>query len=314
MNAGGQNRQLPRGVLVGAVLGSGLLTAWAMWQTQAGGPQTSWDRVDTAVAGIWADAEPAGAVQMTAAQMPLNQPAYGPVLPTAGAPMTAAAAMAQTALVARVRGAPPIWSGTNRPHGDRGSCVQCHSVLAQNGRPVPMIRSTSTMPHSFRGICSNCHTVMGDGPVGPTPVAMPVQPGPGALGGAMAGAMVAPPAAQPRVPQPQELEWRGLETRAGPQGVTVNNVDGAARRAGVLPGDVVVSLNGGPVSTMAQLEALTMNGTLPQGTVIVHRQGQRMAFELRQGPGVGVAAPSPMAGGFRPQQSPRAGFQPMAGM
>jgi hypothetical protein len=211
--------------------------------------------------------------------------------------MTAAAAAAplpEGSMVAQVLGAPAILWGTNRPHGDRGSCTQCHSVLQRNGRQVPMILSSASMPHGFRGICSNCHTIMGNGPVGPLPVAMPVPTMPGAAPQLPAGA------------QPQEVEWRGLEARLGPQGVTVNNVDGAARRAGVMPEDVIASLNGAPVTSMGQLEALTMNGGLPQGTVIVQRGGQRLAFEIRDAPGVGLAAPNGLPPGAmgQPQLMP----------
>lgn len=311
MNDDGQKRQLPQWALIAAVLGSGALTAWAMWRTQAAGPESSWDRVESAVEQVWAQPPaPAPARSYTST--------LGPAQTVAGAPMTAAATTAMTmsatpraSMVARVLGAPQIGWGASRPHGDRGSCTECHSVLRRHGRPVPMILSSASMPHAFRGICGNCHTVQGNGPVGPLPVAMPVPP----TSTATAPTMGAPsplglPLPPPPVAQPQEVEWRGLETRAGGRGVTVSNVEGTARRAGVLPGDVIVSLNGAPVTSMARLAALTMNGDLAEGTIIVLRGGQRMAFELRQGPGVGIASPFPAGGsaaqpGFFQAQPPR---------
>lgn len=277
-----RDRQLPRWVLVTAVLGSGLLTAWAMWQTGMSGPQGSWGRVDDAVGQVWAQGAPA------------------PVpFASAAAPASAGASM-----VARVAGAPRILSGTPRPHGDRGPCTNCHTVTRMSGRPVPPIQSSASLPHEYRGICVNCHPIAGNGPVGPRPVAMvtPMAAMPAAPVAAMPAAPMAAPAAPP------EVEWLGVEARPGAQGVTVGAADGAAARAGLAPGDLIVSVNGAAISSMVGLAEATQNGNLAQGTVIVRRAGQRLAFELRRGPGPGMRVPAiptaPVAPGVAPFAAP----------
>lgn len=286
-----RDRLLPRWMLVAAVLVSGVLTAWAMWESGMTGPQDSWGRVDDAVAQVWAGDGAAPGV----------------------APYAVAGPTPTVSAVARVAGAPPILSGTRRPHGDRGPCTGCHRVMQSSGRPVPLIQSSASLPHAYRGICVNCHSIAGIGPVGPRPVAMPVAPS-GFPGQALApppGPALAAPAPRPAQPAgPREVEWLGVEAQPGPLGVVVGAADGVAARAGVAAGDLIVSVNGAPTSSMATLADVTQNGNLPQGTMIVRRVGQRLAFELRQGPGAGMQVapitPGAQAWGTSPRPGPSA--------
>jgi hypothetical protein len=111
-----------------------------------------------------------------------------------------------------------------------------------------------------------------------------------------------PPGAATPPPGPQEVEWLGIEANGGINGVMIGAVEGVAQRAGLMAGDVVVSLNGVPVDSPATMEALTQNGNLQQGTMIVRRNGQRMAFELRNTPAPGIVAPSPQGAQMNPAQ------------
>ena len=245
-----------------------------MWQTDLRGPQVSWDRSQEAVAQIWAEGGDA-----------MRQPVPPPGMPRGTPPADGALAVA-----AIVQG-PTIRFGASRPHADRGPCTNCHTVVTGGGNPLPMISSSSQMPHAFRGVCGNCHRVsLSNAPMG-NPVAGPVTAVPG-----VPGTQPAPINAPTITPAPiNEAEWRGLEVRPGTQGVTVGAADGAAALAGVQPQDVVVSINGAPIATMADFVAMTNNGALPRGTAIVRRGGQRLAFELA-GVRAGVPAGAPAQG------------------
>jgi S1-C subfamily serine protease len=118
--------------------------------------------------------------------------------------------------------------------------------------------------------------------------------GPGLMGNAVAG-IASMPAAAPGVgaqtaPPPTEAEWNGLEVSGSAQGVIVAAAEGTSAQTGVQKGDVVVSVNGLPVRTVADFANVTQNGTLPQGAMIVQRNGQRLAVELGA---AAAAAPTP---------------------
>jgi S1-C subfamily serine protease len=113
-----------------------------------------------------------------------------------------------------------------------------------------------------------------------------------------------PQALPPSPAQPTEAEWQGLEVAPSPQGVLVAGAEGNAMRAGVLAGDLVASVNGASVASMADFVSATQNGLLAQGTIIVRRNGQRLAFELSSSP----RNPAPPLA-TRPQT-----FQQQAGM
>jgi S1-C subfamily serine protease len=100
----------------------------------------------------------------------------------------------------------------------------------------------------------------------------------------------------PRAMGPNEAEWRGLEVRPAATGVVVTNADGTAARMGLQPGDRVASVNGVQIRTMADFVGATQNGDLPQGTIIVGRDGQRLAFELSRAP-ANQAPPNGAMGG-----------------
>jgi hypothetical protein len=260
-------QQLPRWLIGVAVLVAGTVTAGAMWMTRFKGPQMAWDAAHAAVEGAWGE--------------PWEH-AASPNLPAdpgwAGNPV-------QT--VAGVPGVPVIVAGAPIPHVDRGACTTCHSVMSSLGRPIVSIRSYAAMPHEYRGVCVNCHQVTlaatGNMVAGSPPPSQPLA--------------APPPAAPPQTPprQPSEAEWQGLEVGPGTYGVVVNGAEAAAGRRGLATGDLVVSINGAPIRTMLDFSEVTQKGKLAQGTVIVDRKGQRLAFDLGQPPTPPPAAPAPQA-------------------
>jgi hypothetical protein len=212
-------------------------------------------------------------------------------------------------------GVPAIRWGTPRPHGDRGPCVDCHTVTMGNGRPMPNIQSFSSMPHEFRGVCNNCHRIDGSPTGNPVAAVRPVigemQMIPGAgVPQNMMGAQ-GPMGAAGLAAGPREADWRGLEVRPSPTGVTVTKAEGAAGRSGLARGDVLVSLNASPIQTVADFVQATQNGRLNSGTMIVMRDGQRMAFELTAPPATGLPAPGNLMDPAGNQAMPRQQVAPM---
>ena len=76
----------------------------------------------------------------------------------------------------------------------------------------------------------------------------------------------------------------GLSVRAQPQGLVVSRLDarGAAARAGLRVGDILVACNGAPLRVAADLQSAVWS--LPAGTparITIQRQGQRHTLTLR---------------------------------
>ena len=123
-----------------------------------------------------------------------------------------------------------VWTAV-RPHEDRGECTRCHLRLDLNGNPVPEIPSWARMPHADRGVCTNCHRITrGDRRV------------------ATAGAA-------------RQVGWLGMDLAPLPGGdgrqgggMLVTDVDGIAERAGVQPGDILLSVDGIPVGSPRDLD------------------------------------------------------------
>jgi len=65
-------------------------------------------------------------------------------------------------------------------------------------------------------------------------------------------------------------------------GLVVEDVSGAAERAGIEPGDVILSVNGRPVDTVEQLRAL-VNGDARQLALLVQRGDLRIFVPVRLG-------------------------------
>jgi hypothetical protein len=263
-----KKKVLPRWLVMLVVLATGGITAAALSVTGLKGPAIAWDRANKSISGVWAPngGVPTDPATLQSATLPVAQP-------------IAAQPVAQPPIVAQpvaLPGAPVIVWGTPIGHGDRGPCTNCHNVVFPQGTPMPAITSLSSMPHEFRGVCNNCHQIR-VGRLGLTPVAgVPMG------GNAMPAVMGAVPGAPNMMAarQPNEAEWRGLEVNAAAQAVLVNGVDGVAKRAGIKVGDIITSVNAIPVRTVADFVRATENGQLTQGTVIVKRDGQRLAFEI----------------------------------
>ncbi len=218
--------------------------------------------------------------------------------------------------------APPIRAGAVPPHGDRGACITCHTVLGSGQVPVPPIQATAAMPHEYRGNCTNCHRLFNpNGLVAntatmhaamplqgamPIQTAIPMRPAT-PMQYAMPVAAMTPQAAAPQlIPPPMTIppttarpategEWLGMEVSPitpltarqygipdGTQGLVVAEVEVQAATVGIKAGDVIVSVNGIPTPGMTSFLQVTNNGTMPQGVVDLFRKGQRMTFNLSQ--------------------------------
>ena len=147
--------------------------------------------------------------------------------------------------------APAILWTAMRPHADRGECTRCHLRLDSNGNPVPMIPSWARMPHADRGVCTNCHLISrGDNGL-----------------------------AAARVARDQEAGWLGMQlaplsgsSRGG--GMVVTEVEGIARRAGVMPGDVLLAVNGTPVASPRDLGQARLGRASEDATLLIGRDGR----------------------------------------
>jgi hypothetical protein len=192
-------------------------------------------------------------------------------------------------LVAGATGPPVIPAGAVAPHTDRGVCTNCHMVVSSRQNPIPAISANSTMPHEFRGVCSNCHrlAIQGGPNTNPyrTQAATPVA----------AVRQVVTPGTMAPARTATEGEWMGLEVTPitpltarqygvfdGTPGLVVAEAEGQAATVGIRAGDVVVSVNGVPITYMADFFQATRNGTLTQGVVEVVRQGQRLSVNIAQ--------------------------------
>lgn len=166
-------------------------------------------------------------------------------------------------------------------------------------------------------------------------VVVPNAPG-NALAGGVPVVMVTPqgvvgqgvaPGATARVKPPAEGEWMGLEVAritqitatqyaipAGTQGLVLLEAEAEAALAGLKGGDVVLSINGAPVTNLTDFFRVTRNGNLTQAVVGVLRKGQILAVNVPQKPnpaqvvvvpnapvntlagGVAVVQPTPQGG------------------
>jgi len=104
-------------------------------------------------------------------------------------------------------------------------------------------------------------------------------------------------AGQPPARPATEGEWMGLEVTPittltatqygippGTRGLVVTDAEAQAAIVGVKAGDVVVALNGMPISQMTEFFQATRNGTLTQATVELIRKDQRLAVNITQTP------------------------------
>jgi membrane-associated protease RseP (regulator of RpoE activity) len=187
---------------------------------------------------------------------------------------------------------PVIRAGAVAPHADRGVCTNCHIVVSSRQEPIPPIRASSAMPHEYRGVCSNCHLLASQSGLNANPYRMQAAP--------PAATMVAVrPVVTPGTVTPArtatEGEWMGLEVTpitqltarqygipAGTGGLVVAEAEGQAAMVGIKAGDVVVSVNGTPITQMTDFFQATRNGTLAGGVVEIVRQGTRLTVNLTQ--------------------------------
>lgn len=208
-------------------------------------------------------------------------------------------------------------------------CTSCHPVVGT----APNIRATSTLHHDHRGICTNCHRMANQSglktnpgsiqaPIPTAAVGPAVAPRMAAVGQAVAPRMTAvgQQAVAPRMTAPlrtaTEGEWIGLEVAPitpitgrqyqipyGTRGLVVVEAEGPAAIAGLKAGDVVLSVNGVPISNMTDFFQANWGGTLTQGVVEVLRQGQKLAVNIAQ-----TTNPAPAAVPNTPVNAPSRGM------
>jgi hypothetical protein len=160
-------------------------------------------------------------------------------------------------LVAR---APTILLGSRRPHGDRGPCTPCHTVLDAGGNSVQALDIGGIAVQPNAGL----------------PIALPI--------GAVANPVAAPVG-------PNELEWLGLDLRAATNrppppptpGVAVTAVGDRGANAGVLRGDVVVAVDGMPTPDTTAFLNATNNGA-KRGARLEVMRNQRIALNIGEPP------------------------------
>ena len=183
---------------------------------------------------------------------------------------------------------PVIRAGAVAPHTDRGVCTECHTVVRGGQQPIPPISASAIMPHEYRGVCSNCHRFSKPFGLNTNPYRTQV---------ATPMALVAAPRVltPPPATAATEGEWMGLEVTpitqltarqygipAGIRGLLVAEAEAQAALAGIKAGDVVVSINGVPITQMTDFFQATGNGTLTGGVLEIARQGKRLAVNLAQ--------------------------------
>jgi serine protease Do len=79
--------------------------------------------------------------------------------------------------------------------------------------------------------------------------------------------------------RPLNRDERG---EVGEQGLLVENVDGAAKRAGVAPGDVVLAVNGKPVTSVDDVKSI-MASKPKRVALLVWREGNRIFVPVNLG-------------------------------
>ncbi len=118
-----------------------------------------------------------------------------------------------------------------------------------------MIRADAAPPHGDRGVCSICHTVVGPGSLPPAlyPVGL-ARSAPKALWRGVAAPAIAPDAVRPTL-----IKIFGIEICPAPgAGVEVTGVMGNsyASNAGLRAGDIIIECNGAKVRGVGQFQQL----------------------------------------------------------
>ncbi|MFC1587681.1 PDZ domain-containing protein [Planctomycetota bacterium] len=139
----------------------------------------------------------------------------------------------------------PIQADAVRPHGNRGICTNCHTIVNHNA-PVLM------RPHGNRGQCSGCHTIVraNDPTLGQMPVGTSIQ-------SKTAWQGVAAPAITTDAVKPTLIKEFGIEVcPAGGTGVKVAGVMGNsyASSAKLLSDDIIIECNGAKVLNVKGLQ------------------------------------------------------------
>lgn len=239
-----------------AVLITGGLTCWAILKKRSGQQ--------------WAAAQGSLPMQITEVLSPA---------------MAAAAQSRNMQKVAGTSAIPAIRAGAQSRHRERGACALCHTVVDNLGKGIPAIRTMASLPHRYRGgLCINCHRVESGAryPGSGSMQRVVTNPSPAPPAGLPAAAMAVPrQSIQPaRKTQPTEGSWLGMEVVPITQltatqyripghvrGLVVAEAEGLASRNGVQAGDVVVAINGIPVTQMQSFLQATQSGKLKGSTL-----------------------------------------------
>lgn len=244
--------------------------------------------------------------------------------------------------------APNIVAGATPPHGDRGPCRQCHTILPRpsTGASTPAMYSPVAQPQRFGAQPQRLGTQLSP--------SLPQAPGAAVRPGSIPGSLtVAAPAASPSGPGAaaavtpslkmtpyQRVFWQGLElvplghslaaalgVPDRTHGVVVASASLPAGAEGFSAGDVVVAVDNEPTPDLQRFwDAARAVRAQPSAKLSVLRAGQRQTMVLRApghtlGSASGVTAPVIVEGSQPPHGSrgacaschmvmPRAGGRP----
>jgi hypothetical protein len=158
------------------------------------------------------------------------------------------------------------------------------------GMVGPPILAGATPPHGQRGTCTACHTIlqpMASPPMGAAPAMQPAAPA--WMQNTMQNTVQAQQAPQngngllPQGPRETEAFGMGLWPTTGDTlGMLVVDVEGMARRAGLKLGDIVRAVDGQVTTDVPSFKAAIRNADPTRGVVLdVLRDGQPMALVLK---------------------------------
>ena len=182
--------------------------------------------------------------------------------------------------------APAIVAGTAAPHGWRGDCMHCHTIVSPQGlgstagaaAPRGTDPGAGTPP---QGAAASPAAALASNASPASPAA---QPPPGAWTPTPPLAAAQPPQAV-RPPDPPEVEAMGMAVRASrgqTDGLMVVEVEGMARRSGLRLGDIIRAVDGQTTTNVASFLKASRTADPARGVVIdTVRAGESNVVILR---------------------------------
>ena len=217
---------------------------------------------------------------------------------------------------------PWIKVGDIRQHPDRGVCTSCHFIKDIRGVPIPPILAGAKMPHDARGVCTNCHMIpsIASAPIYPQDVATADNAVQVAFVPGQTMCPTRSPGFAPMTPQAPEGDWLGIEVTnitgltasqyqlpIGLSGVVVAQAEPPGSLGGLKAGDVILSINGFPTTTLTDFFRATNNGLMRKGALNVYRKGQQYVMAVDNTLGTTAQTDSQQGAGVAPPVAPPEG-------